>query len=77
MLNSNFFYQDKRSSEDNNWNKREQKINVSERDHRFVKFETTELAFRVLDKVSAGVKYAPQSSENYLRDHKNDHVSHG
>ena len=77
MLNSNLFYQDKGSSENNNRNKREQKINVSERDHRFVKFETTGLAFRILDKVSAGVKHAAQSSVNNLRDHKNDHVSHG
>ena len=77
MLNSNLFYQDKGGSEDNNRNKREQKINVSERGHRFVKFETTGLAFRILDKVSAGVKYAIQSSVNNLWDHKNDHVSHG
>ena len=77
MLNSNLFYQDKGSSEDNNRNKREQKINVSERDHRFVKFETSGLAFWILDKVSAGVKYAPQSSVNNLREHKNDHVSYG
>ena len=77
MLNSNLFYQDKGSSEENNRYKWEQKINVSERDHRFVKFETTGYAFRILDKVSAGVKYAPQSSENNFREHKNDHVSHG
>ncbi len=77
MLNSNLFDQDKGNSEDNNRNKREQKINVSKRDHRFFKSKTSGLAFRILDKVSAGVKYAEQSSVSNFWDHKNYHVSHG